>query len=539
MQLVADALTGAGLEAASASPRQRDAIFLRLYDAVWTYDASGDPSALKPFVEKVNVGLPAGKEERRPLHWPLVFPEIFADTTQAGLAAAVGNPPFLGGKKISASAGDDYLAWLATWDGRGLRGNTDLAVRFLLRADALLHRNGQLGFVTTNSVIEGENLTVGLLQLESRGWTVRRGVSTHSWPSSTASLSIIELWASKASVRANAVLDGEAVPRLSVDLQPFLRETGRPVALRENDGLAFQGHNVLGTGFTLSPDEADRLVRDDPRNAEVLLPYINGADVNRRPDASGSRWIVNFREWPEERARTYAGSWAKLESDVRPGRASKDAAKYPRMVHEWWKFWQYRQGLELAIANLASVVCLPRVANTLMPVMLPRAAVFSDQCVIFALDDFGSLAQLSSCAHQVWTLRYTSTIGVGAGIRYAPSDIFASWPRPRVTSRLTALGEQLHRERGVLLTGRSVGLTKLYNAVNDPTVTDPAIRTLRAIHAEIDDSMMSAYGWGDLKLGIGHHLTKIGIRWTVSPTARFELLDRLLVENHRRAGLQQ
>jgi hypothetical protein len=34
---------------------------------------------------------------------------------------------------------------------------------------------------------------------------------------------------------------------------------------------------------------------------------------------------------------------------------------------------------------------------------------------------------------------------------------------------------------------------------------------------------------------MAHYRTKIGIRWTVSPRARFELLDRLLVENHRRA----
>ncbi|MCA1673388.1 MAG: hypothetical protein LC799_14710 [Actinobacteria bacterium] len=33
---------------------------------------------------------------------------------------------------------------------------------------------------------------------------------------------------------------------------------------------------------------------------------------------------------------------------------------------------------------------------------------------------------------------------------------------------------------------------------------------------------------------IGHHHTKIGTRWTISPRARFELLDLLLEENHRR-----
>lgn len=59
---------------------------------------------------------------------------------------------------------------------------------------------------------------------------------------------------------------------------------------------------------------------------------------------------------------------------------------------------------------------------------------------------------------------------------------------------------------------------------------------LRDLHEAIDHAVLAAYGWGDLDPKVGHHPTKIGKRWTVSPAARFELLDRLLVENHRRAA---
>ena len=81
---------------------------------------------------------------------------------------------------------------------------------------------------------------------------------------------------------------------------------------------------------------------------------------------------------------------------------------------------------------------------------------------------------------------------------------------------------------------RAWGLTKTYNRVHDPDVHEPAIQELRDIHVAIDEAVMRAYGWDDLDLKIGHHPTKIGIRWTVSKEARFELLDRLLEENHRR-----
>lgn len=86
--------------------------------------------------------------------------------------------------------------------------------------------------------------------------------------------------------------------------------------------------------------------------------------------------------------------------------------------------------------------------------------------------------------------------------------------------------------------GRSLGLTALYNQVHDPTVRDTEILRLRELHRDIDQAMLEAYGWSDLDLQMGHHPTKIGVRWTVAPRARFELLDRLLIENHRRAREQ-
>ena len=85
---------------------------------------------------------------------------------------------------------------------------------------------------------------------------------------------------------------------------------------------------------------------------------------------------------------------------------------------------------------------------------------------------------------------------------------------------------------------RAWGLTKTYNRVHNPDVHEPAIQELRDIHVAIDEAVMRAYGWDDLDLKIGHHPTKIGIRWTVSKEARFELLDRLLEENHRRYALE-
>jgi len=531
LRQVADAVVGAGLHAAVGSARHRDTVFRRLQPGVWGA-VDGD---LAEWQRLVQTGNPPGREARRPLHWPLAFPEVFVDVPdeRRGFDAIVGNPPFLGGKKVSGVLGDDYLAALQTWDGDSLKGSTDLAARFLLRADRLLAPRGQLGFVTTNTLIEGDTLEVGLLQLAEHGVDVPRGTSTRAWPSASASLSVVDVWTSKAKRSAMAVLDGEPVPNLGVDLQPFLRETGRPVRLAENDDIAFVGSLVLGLGFTMTADEAAAMIEADSRNAQVLAPYIIGADLNRRPDMSASRWVINYREWSEKRARSYPLPWAKVERDVLPERRTKNAQKYPRMVHEWWKFWQYRQGLEETITALEHVLAISRMGNVVLPVRVPAGPVYAEMCVVFALDDLGSLALLSSSVHQAWAIRYTSTLETR--IHYAPSDVFLTLPRPETNPAMRKLGEALDTERREVMLDRQLGLTKLYNLVHDPAYSDRDVLRLREL---IDLATLAAYGWSDLDPQVGRHRTKIGVRWTVSPAARFELLDRLLAENHARAARQ-
>ncbi len=88
---------------------------------------------------------------------------------------------------------------------------------------------------------------------------------------------------------------------------------------------------------------------------------------------------------------------------------------------------------------------------------------------------------------------------------------------------------------------RSLGLTKLYNLVNDPDITDaadPDVARMRHIRTELDYAVMDAYGWGDVELGHGFHTYRQLTRWTVSPAARVEILDRILEENLRRAAAQ-
>jgi Eco57I restriction-modification methylase/MmeI, target recognition domain len=531
LQAVGDAITAAGLANAKLKGKKLDAEFISL-----SFKVANEEDLTSYITADLQNPRPAGTVEREPFHWSLEFPEIFADTTNPGFDAIIGNPPFLGGQKISGTYGDDYLGWLQRWDGNDVKGSTDLAARFILRASRLLSGRGQLGYVTVNTVVEGAPLRVGLEQVTMRDLSIRAGRSSHPWPTASANLQIVELWASRAPISRRAVhwLDGEEVPAIGPDLEPYGRVRGRPYRLNGNEGIAFIGSYVLGLGFTIRSDQKAELSNRDSRNMAVIQSYVTGRDINQRPDRSASRWIINFRDWPLDRAEEYPDCMDIVRRLVKPER---DLNRYSQSARErWWLYERSRPELYEAIHDLDHVLVIAQTSSTLIPVRIETGQVIDQTCVVFAHNNFSVSAILSSSVHSVWVARYTSTLETR--VRYIPSNVFLTLPLPDLSDELDELGNQAEVARSDLMLSRAWGLTKTYNKVHDPDNHDPAIVELRDIHVAIDEAVMRAYGWDDLDLKIGHHPTKFGIRWTVSKEARFELLDRLLEENHRRYALE-
>jgi hypothetical protein len=60
---------------------------------------------------------------------------------------------------------------------------------------------------------------------------------------------------------------------------------------------------------------------------------------------------------------------------------------------------------------------------------------------------------------------------------------------------------------------------------------DPSIVRVRDLHREIDESVCEAYRWPGLNYRHGHYETPQGVRWTVHPDVRAELMDLLLELN--------
>jgi type I restriction-modification system DNA methylase subunit len=483
---------------------------------------------LKPTVE-------TDYERWKPLHWIIEAPDIMIDN--GGFDAVVGNPPFLGGKKISGAMSTEVREWLVNQLAGGTKGNADLVAYFCLRGTSLLQRNGTLGLIATNTLAQGDTREVGLDTMVANGFTITRAIQSRSWPASSANLEYAAVWGTLDSVPDNVprVANNIEVRRISTLLEPTGRAEGNPARLAENTGISFIGCYVLGMGFTITSDVAAEWISLDSRNGDVLFSYLNGENLNQRPDSSAARWIVDFGQRSLEAARTYATPFEHVVSNVKPERA-----KSPRKTYRdrWWQFAEKQMSMRKAIAELPEVLVIALVSKTVMPMRVPSSHVFSHKLGVFATDSFADQTLLSSSLHQLWAMKYGSTMR--SDVNYSPSDVFATFPRPAVTDRLDAAGRTLDMERREIMLRRDLGLTKIYNLVNAPVVQgDRDVDRLREIHIEVDDATVAAYGWDDIELDHGFHTYRQMERWTVSPAARVEILDRLLEENHCRTMREQ
>ncbi|MGH3800544.1 MAG: Eco57I restriction-modification methylase domain-containing protein, partial [Pseudonocardiaceae bacterium] len=472
----------------------------------------------------------------KPLHWILAVPDVME---RGGFDAVIGNPPFLGGKKVSGATGPNFREWLVNVLADCHKGGTvDLIAYFFLRAMSLLTGQGNLGLIATNTVAQGDTREVGLDRMVAGGFTIVRAVQSRSWPAASANLEYAAVWGSRRAIPAAVprVADDAVVERISTLLEPAGRIDGTPIRLAENSGIAFQGCIVLGMGFVLEPEEAAAWIEAGPRNAEVLFPYLNGEDLNSQPSTSPSRWAIDFNDRSEAVSREFQVPYARVQELVRPER-QKVNRKVLRV--RWWQYADKRPAMRKAIAGLDEVLVIALVSKTVMPMRVPTGQVFSHALGVFATDSFANQAVLSSSLHQMWAIKYGS--GMRNDPRYTPSDVFETFPRPEPTERLAEVGRTLDAERREIMLRRDLGLTKLYNLVNDPGIADSAdadVARLREIHVELDQAVMDAYGWRDVPLEHSFHTYRQMLRWTVSPTARVDILDRLLEENHRRAATQ-
>lgn len=521
--------------------------------------------------------------QKRFFHWFLEFPEI---VQRGGFDCILGNPPYLGGQALSGTYGHDFCSYVKY--AFAPTGLSELIVFFLRRIYSLLKPGGFTAFITTNSIKDGDVRKDGLEQVVAQGGSINFAVRGIKWPGK-ANLVVSLVGIHRGLWSGRFLLDGCEVPTIT----PFFEDSyggGAPIDLPANAHKIFQGSIFLGDGFLLTHAEAKQLIKADTKNKDVIQSVINGQELNNEPNQEPGRSIINFKDWPLEKAQHYEMPFRQIEKLIKPIRLEYDETKNAwnaQVKREWWLFGSLRILLYRGINTLPHCFVAARTTKYLNFSATSTDLVFTDALYVFTTDRWDLFTVVQSNIHEVWARKYSGALETR--LRYSPSDCFDTFAFPdglwqSTNQRLASIGEQYHEYRRNLMLSLWLGLTDVYNLFHSSELEadlkmhfasrakkDPEGRNiphehgpralafkyeqalagvleLRKLHVQLDNAVLGAYGWNQESmdgpaLDLQHNFYDVETlaendrnRFTISPAARKELLARLLKENHRRSA---
>ena len=468
----------------------------------------------------------------------------------------VGNPPFIGNKRMRAALGDGYVEAL-----RGAWADVPESADFVMywwHYAAQLTRQGALerfGFITTNSIRQSFNRRVIEPHLADKKQPLSLvfAIPDHPWVD-TADGAAVRIAMTVASCRdrsgqslaiatERAMDDGEISCEFLVTRGRVYSDLRASVALVDavplaaNMGLAFTGMYPLGQGFVVLPEDESAATGSDHDVDNVLKPFVIARDLTQKSRAAK---VIDFhpRTVVEVRAE-YPSLYQWVLNRVKPERdQNNDSA----IREKWWLHARPRPELRAAISDLSRFILVPRTAKWFTFQFADVHTVPDSSVVALALDDPSHLGVLSSAVHLVWAVASGGRLGVGNDTRYQHQRTFNPFPFPDLhaadkfggpityaledgngppgefstigeypSDRIRNLAEQLdaHRKRqqaahpGLTLTGMYNVLEKLRSG--EPLTPKERViheqglvSVLRQLHDELDEAVLHAYGWGDL-----------------------------------------
>jgi type II restriction/modification system DNA methylase subunit YeeA len=345
----------------------------------------------------------------------------------------IGNPPFLGDKKMIAELGEDYAGKLRRVYNGKVPGGADLVTFWFARAwqQIAAGKTNRAGLVATNSIRGGQNRKV--LEAICAEGRIFEAWSDEPWVADGASVRVsIICFDGNHGAAGDLLLDRKPVATIHADL------TGRSAAgvgldltrakpLRENAGVIFMGTTKVGA-FDI-PGELARewlVLPANPNgrpNSDVIRPWANAMDLTRRPSDT---WVIDFGTTMNEAdAALYEAPFEYLRTHVFPVRGKNRREAY---VQTWWRFGETRPALRAAMAPLSRTIVTPSVAKHRVFVFLHRCVLPDHQLFVITRDDDVTFGILHSRFHEAWALRLGTSLEDRP--RYTPSSTFDTFPFP-------------------------------------------------------------------------------------------------------------
>jgi type II restriction/modification system DNA methylase subunit YeeA len=415
----------------------------------------------------------------------------------------VGNPPFLGDKRMKRELGDDFVNSLRKLYSDSVPGGADLVTYWFERARRLIHSGKvkRAGLLATDSIRTGANRRV-LDSIKESGdiffaWRERPWLQDGA----AVQVSMIGFDAGTEQVR---IFNGQQVPSINADLTAGVDVTTAK-KLQENEGICFLGV-MKGGPFDIDDELATSMLAtsNNPNgrpNHDVVKRRMNGQDVVGR---NRGGWIIDFVDMPLEEAAEYEVPFEYVRKVVKPIR---DSSRDSRMKTLWWLHGRSRPALRQKLQGLSRYIITPEVSKHRVFDWMPTTTIPDHRLHVFARDDDYFFGVLHSKPHEVWALKTGSRLEDRPC--YTASATFEPFPFPwppskelpedsRVQAIALAARDMLEKrnrwlnpEGATEAESKKRTLTNLYN--DRPTWLDLA-------HKKLDNAVLDAYGWPyDLK----------------------------------------
>lgn len=387
--------------------------------------------------------------------------------------AIVGNPPFLGGKRLRDGLGDDTVERLfAAYRGR-VPAEADLVCYWVEKAWRELGQPSEAyqfgagrkaGLVTTNSIRGGANRRV--LDPIAEAHALREVWPDEPWVLEGAAVRVSMVgfgWGF-----AEQRLDGAAVDRINADLTGATADVTKAVRLKENAGIAFMG-DTKGGAFDIPGDLAREwltmpLNPNGRPNSDVIKPWRNAMDVTRRP---ADKWIIDFGwKMSESEAALYEAPFRYAVMHVQPERSRNNRNAY-RL--NWWRHVEPRQGMWSVLIKIGGDYwATPTVAKHRIFVALPASVCPDHQLIVITWFSPIAMGVLQNRFHELWSLALGTWLGIGNDPRYTPSTTFETFPFPEGLTPNIPAADYADDPRAVAIAEAAAELNRLREAWLNP-----------------------------------------------------------------------
>jgi hypothetical protein len=456
-------------------------------------------------VESIAQSLERLEKPIKPFNWEIEFPEVF-DRKNSGFDVILGNPPFLGGRKISTNFGLNYFEYLVTAFTE--TGNLcDLVGYFFRRTFTLARNGGTIGLIATNTIAQGDTRKGALTWICKHGGTIYTAYRRMKWTGiATVLISLVHISKNK-DVNPKR-LDGKKTDKITAYLF-HAGDNNEPEKLITMQSIASEGSKIYGRGFLFDNldeagsklEEMEKIINTNSKYKKRIFPFIGGQEINESPNHEFKRFVIYLSDLKSE---SDLEEWAELANIVRnkvkPERDSlKNNSTNNQLKRRWWAYQAHRPELYNSIKQMQRVLVSCIVTKHLSFVFLPTNMIFSHKTVIFCLSEDSAFSILQSRIHEIFA-RFFSCKNLDL-LSYSPSKCFETFPFPESwesNPTLEAVGKTYYEYRAELMVRNNQGLTDTYNRFHDPDERDPDILKLRELHADMDRAVLDAYGWTDI-----------------------------------------